>query len=127
MNNMNNMNRIIPFGITRFNLDCTICGISTTSAALGSDSNNGSSNNDSSNNDDDESSKNSFNIPFTDSGEARLILPSVNDRMEFIDVLKRSLYSLSSLSSLESNENYLSYKLEYCLYLHTNDRNKELM
>lgn|SRR5437667_3143178 len=61
------------------------------------------------------------NIPFSDSGEARLILPSLNDRIEFMDILK------GSLSSLESCEKSFSYKLEYCLYLHTNDGNKELM
>src|SRR6266516_3511688 len=103
MYNMYNVNRIIPFGITHFYLDCSIRYISTTSAALGSDSNNSPNNssNNSSNNDD------SFNITFSDSGEARLILPSVNDRKEFIlylDSYINTVYDILGKYVIYTNE-----------------------
>ena len=99
-----NRGGISCFGISRIVPN----NFSSTSAPLGNNSN-GNSND------------NPLNIPFTDNGEARLILPSINDRIEFMDILK------GSLSSLENTDKSLYYKLEYCLYTHTNDGNKELM
>src|SRR5438034_2256287 len=50
-----------------------------------------------------------------------VLLPCINDKTEFMNSLK------SSLPLVDKDNKSLSYKLEYCLYLYTNDENKVLV